>query len=239
MLNPPTIFIGWEPREADAYRVTEASLRKHARGPLNVVRLDREALRWAGLYRRSNRDTATRVDTVDRQHYSTEFSFTRFLIPALMQYRDFALFVDCDWLFRSDVYELFDNTNPVSAAQCVHHDFAPAWGTKMDGAVQDTYPRKNWSSLVMWNCGHEANRAITPDTVSNRDGSYLHRFGWLPHVTDVGDIDEAWNWLPGHSSPAINPKGVHFTEGVPSMAGYENVAFADEWRSYLAAEVTA
>lgn len=225
------IYIGYDSREADAYEVCKASILKYS--PQSITAIREIGVRLSGMYDRPYRcDGAQKYDTRDGRPFSTEFSFTRFLVPALNQYHGWALFCDCDFLFRADLNELFALCNDDYAVMCVKHDYKPDYGTKMDGQKQEPYPRKNWSSLVLWNCGHWQNRKVTPKFVNMMPGSALHSFCWLKDK-DIGAIPEAWNWLEGHSSKAWEPKGVHYTRGVPSMPGYEHVDYADEWRSYL------
>jgi lipopolysaccharide biosynthesis glycosyltransferase len=149
-----------------------------------------------------------------------------------MQYEGWALFCDCDFLFRADLNELFKLKDDRYAVMCVKHDYSPQEGVKMDGQIQQSYPRKNWSSLVLWNCGHESNKKLTPRMANFMPGSFLHAFKWLKD-SEIGALPEYWNWLEGHSSPSIEPRGVHFTRGTPNFPGYEQVPYADEWRSYL------
>ena len=86
----------------------------------------------------------------------------------------------------------------------------------MDGKEQHIYPRKNWSSLIMFNCGHELNQKLTPQEVNTKSGRWLHTFQWLPEKeADIGSIPEEWNWLDNHSSSDLNAKNVHFTTGGP------------------------
>jgi hypothetical protein len=132
-------------------------------------------------------------------------------------YEGKALFMDSDMYVRADINELFDicemDYYPV---WCVHHKYEPVKSTKMDGKVQEPYRRKNWSSLMMFNCGHELNKRLTPEVVNTQTGRWLHGFEWLPDKeADIGRIPEEWNWLDGHSSPELDAKNVHFTTGGP------------------------
>jgi hypothetical protein len=104
----------------------------------------------------------------------------------------------------------------------------------MDGQIQTRYARKNWSSVMVLNCDHPANQALTTDLVNSATGRYLHGFNWLCD-DQIGALDPKWNWLVGHSDPAIDPAIVHFTDGTPDMVGYEDQPFADEWRNHLKA----
>lgn len=223
------IFIGYDSREADAYDVCVKSILRYSEQSISPLK--EIPLRVAGLYDRPYRiEGAQRYDTRDGRPFSTEFSFTRFLVPALCQYEGWALFCDCDFLFRANLDELFALKDDKYAVMCVKHDYRPEEGLKMDGQIQQPYPRKNWSSLVLWNCGHPSNKKVTIKFANMMPGSLLHGFGWLKDQ-EIGGLPETWNWLENHSSPAFEPKGVHFSSGGPWFPGYENVSYADEWRS--------
>ena len=227
-----TVYIGHDRREPEATKVCRDSLLSNATVPLHIVELHEPELRQAGFYDRPfHLDGDQRIDDRDGTPFSTDFSFTRFLVPALNLYRGWALFVDSDFLFRADVKELFDLADPQYAAMCVHHDYRPPEPVKMDGMRQELYNRKNWSSLVLWNCEHPANRFLTSKAVNFMRGSFLHGFQWIKG-SQLGSIPEYWNWLEGWSDERLEPRAVHFTRGIPTMAGYENVPHADEWRQY-------
>lgn len=225
-----TVYVGWDAREQDAYEVCNASLRKRSSVPLHVVPMKHKALRNEGLFRREWRVSpeGTMIDLHDGKPFSTEFSHSRFLVPHLHK-EGWCLFVDCDFLFRADVEKLFKLADDRFAAMVVKHDFRPEASVKMDGCVQEPYQRKLWSSLVLWNCSHPKNANLTPYWVNHADGGWLHRFGWLDDE-EIGSIPCQWNWIQGYEP---EPLAVHFTDGVPSMPGYENTAYADEWRAYL------
>lgn len=214
----PTIYIGYDKREDLAFRVCAHSIRKNARKNINIVPLDESALRRAGLYRRAFYFDGPnqKIDQTDGKPFSTDFSFTRFLIPHLHQYDGLALFMDCDMYLRTDIWELFATIDMSKAVSCVKHNYKPKDVYKMDLQKQTQYERKNWSSFVVWNCSHDANKRFTVDDVNVRTGSWLHRFSWLENE-EIGSLDEAWNWLDGHSPEEINPKNVHFTTGGPQF----------------------
>ncbi len=236
--QPLRIFIGYDEREDDAYKVCVHSLRKHSSKPLAITPLKQPALRRAGLYRRA--ELPGKIDWVDGKPFSTAFAFSRFLVPALAGYEGWALFCDVDFLFRTDVAALFETVEEKRAIMCVHHDYRPLEQEKMDGVPQAHYFRKNWSSLVLWNCGHPAHASLTVDQVSLMPGAWLHRFEWLSDIKLIGSIEERWNWLEGWSRVAKTgePAAVHFTRGVPSMPGHEDADYAAEWFQTLS-EATA
>jgi hypothetical protein len=228
------VFIGFDGRERDAYLVAAHSLRKHASCSLSIEPIILEPMRWKRLYTRPHEMRDGRLwDVISNAPMSTEFALTRFLVPHLMGYRGWALFVDCDFLFRRDVAELFRRADPTKAVQVVQHAHDPKDELKMDGQIQTRYARKNWSSLVLWNCAHEAH-AGTLERVNRWRGLSLHQFRWIQDA-ELGDLPRGWNWLEGTSQlklwgEPVDPAAVHFTRGTPDMPGYEQVAFADEWR---------
>jgi len=234
MGDPPLrVFVGLDAKEFAAWSVCARSMRATCTRPLMVEPLDQDALRLAGLYRRGfDEHDGQRIDWCDGRPFSTEFTFTRFLVPALCQWRGLALFCDSDFLWRRDVAELFALADPDCAVQVVQHRQRPREQRKMRGQIQESYSRKNWSSLVLWNCAHPANQALTPEVVNMRSGRWLHSFGWL-RDDQIGALPAEWNWLEGHDDTDIDPKAVHFTRGTPDMPGYEGAHYADEWRGWL------
>lgn len=225
-----TVYIGYDEREPQAYNVCRASLLDHASIPLHIVKLEQAPLRRAGWYRRGWwQEGANRVDQGDLKPFSTDFAFTRFLVPALSLYSGTALFCDSDFLFTADVAEVFALADPRYAVSCVKHDHDPAEQTKMDGVVQTRYRRKNWSSLVLWNCAHPSNAAVTGYVVNTFAGQWLHAFDWLDDK-EIGDIPIEWNWLAGVSEPLKEtPKGIHFTLGIPLMPNCATAPYASLW----------
>lgn len=229
MIAPLRIFIGWDALEMRAWNVANMSAIRHASQALLIERIALTTAQSRGLYWRKTTGTAHGYfDEISQAPMSTGHAIARFLVPALCNYDGWALFTDGDVLFRDDVATLFALADPTCAVQVVQHVYEPTESLKMTGMEQTRYARKNWSSVVLWNCGHPANRSLTVDLVNEVPGRDLHRFCWLDD-TVIGALDPRWNWLVGHSSPEIDPAIVHFTAGLPDMAGYEHVAFADEW----------
>jgi hypothetical protein len=221
MLEPFRVYIGWDRREIDAYDVAKFSLERRSSIPISVVPIKLDDLRKQGLYRREADPLA-----------STEFTYSRFLVPALAGYRGWALFCDCDFLWLGDIAGLLAYTQTPKAIYCVQHDYAPKDTVKMDGAVQSVYPRKNWSSLMLFNCEHTASRRLTPDVVNRESGAYLHRMQWADDA-DIGALPVEWNWLEGwNEKPAQGtPRAVHFTRGGPWFENWRNVDYSDLWHA--------
>ena len=222
-LDEMPVYIGWDSREVEAYDVCVHSLVRHASAPVAVRPLIADELRQANLYWRPADPLA-----------STEFTYTRFLVPALMDYQGWALFVDGDFLFTGDLAELWSLRDPRYAVMCVQHDYRPSETVKMDGRPQSVYPRKNWSSFVLWNCAHPSNRVVTPEIANTGTGAFLHRFTWLKDE-EIGSIPGTWNWLEGWNTPPEGsyPRGIHFTRGGPWFPEWQDVDYADLWRREL------
>ena len=228
-IKPLKIFIGWDSREDIAYQVAKHSIESHATVPVEIVPLKQRSLREQNLYWRP-------TDPLS----STEFTFTRFLIPELTKFDGWALFIDCDFVFLDDVKNLFAQADDRYAVMCAHHDYTPKEGIKMDGQKQTVYPRKNWSSMMLINCSHPSNSKLIKRLVNNPkiDGKYLHRFSWLED-SEIGELSHEWNWLVGwYSEPTDGkPKALHYTEGGPWFKEYANCEYATEYyrveRSYL------
>jgi len=227
-----SIWIGFDPREADAFAVCRHSIHRRMNLPYPVRGVVLDELRAKGLYRRPTRRKDGRLwDDISDAPMGTAFSNSRFLVPHLAQ-SGWAIFLDCDMLVRTDIAKLFALADPDKAVMVVKHDHRPTADTKMDGQLQTRYARKNWSSMMVFNCGHPSNKALTVDLVNSIPGRDLHAFCWLTD-SEIGGLDQSWNYLVGHTSPEITPDIVHFTDGIPSMPGYEDCEYADEWRTEL------
>jgi hypothetical protein len=159
---------------------------------------------------------------------STEFSLTRFLVPALSEYRGWSLFMDCDMLCRVDIAELAHEVErqPDKAVLVCKHDYVPRTPRKFLDQVQTRYPRKNWSSLMLFN--NERCRALGVDYVNSASGLELHRFAWLDDGA-IGGLPLEWNWLVGEYAYNPQAKIVHFTIGGPYFDEYRGCDYAPEW----------
>ena len=226
-------FVGFDSREREAFEVCRRSMIANASAPVLVEPLIRDELQAAGLYRRKAiAEGGQYYDRHTGDTLSTEFTFTRYLVPALCQWQGWALFCDSDFLWRGDVAELMALADPRFAVMCVKHDHYPAERVKMRGQVQTRYERKNWSSLMLFNCAHMACKMLTPWQVNMADKEYLHGMRWAQD-SEIGALPEVWNWLEGYSPAECgDPRAVHFTRGTPDMPGFEGAQYASEWRRW-------
>ena len=220
------VFVGYDTREDMAYQVCKHSIERHS-PTAQVIPLKQNDLKRQGWYSRSPDKLA-----------STEFTFTRFLVPELSNFNGWAVFMDCDMLLRTDIAELFAQADDTKAIMCVQHDYAPKEGIKMDGQTQTVYPRKNWSSVMLINCGHPANKRLNIDLVNEKElnGEYFHRFSWLEGKDElIGEISPEWNWLVGHYKEPEDgtPKLLHYTEGGPWFENYRDCEYNHEWKQEL------
>jgi lipopolysaccharide biosynthesis glycosyltransferase len=219
--NSLDVYIGWDSREPIAYDVARHSLLEHATVPVKVIPIKLDDLVSRGAYTRE-------VDPLA----STEFTYSRFFTPWLAGFKGWALFCDCDFLFLADVADLLSYRDETKAVLCVKHDYTPKAATKMDGKVQTTYPRKNWSSCMLFNCGHPSTKTLTPEVINRESGAYLHRMQWAKDE-EIGEIPVKWNWLEGwNEKPASGtPSAIHFTNGGPWFKDWQDVDYGDLWRA--------
>ena len=213
------IYVGYDSKEDIAYRVCKHSILKRSSANVKIRSLKLYELIANKLYNRA-------IDPLA----STEFTYSRFLVPTLNNFKGWAVFCDCDFLFFEDVVKILDNIDESKAVYCVQHDYTPKEKHKMDGQKQTIYPRKNWSSFILFNCSHPSNKRLSVDLVNSETGSFLHQFKWLKDY-EIGSLDERWNWLEGWTSKHNNKKpfAVHYTRGGPWFEEWQDVEFANEW----------
>lgn len=224
------VYIGYDSREPEAYDVAKHSILKRTNGPVTVHPLKQHEMRELGIYTRPH-------DSLG----ATEFTFSRFYVPYLMGFQGLGIFIDCDFIVNCDIMEMFDlaeeafNRNPNYAVAVCKHDYVPRSGDKMDGQVQHLYPRKNWSSSMVFNCGHMWNRNLDLETLNDpsKTGKFFHRFQWLSNSDNdetnmlesegrIASLPLDFNWLSGeyyppeHLAPGLDePRVIHFTLGGP------------------------
>lgn len=234
------IFVGYDPKEAIAYHVLCASILRQSSVPVAITPLVQPQLRAQGLYTRVRGPTE-----------STDFSLTRFLVPYLAGYEGWAVFMDCDMVVRCDLAELWDAIDnassldargetegrfgvrqfgpPKSVLVC-QHDYTPRPGLKFNGHVQTVYPRKNWSSFMVFNASRC--HGLTPDYVNSATGLQLHRFQWTTDA-EIGSLPLTWNHLVGDYEPNPDAKILHYTLGTPCFPEYADCDQADVWHEEL------
>ena len=207
------IFIGYDPREAIAFHVCTNSIIRHSSHPVSINPL---ALNILKDYKEKHTDG------------SNHFIYSRFLVPHLMQYKGWAIFIDGDMLLRDDIEKLWDLRDNSKAVMVVKHDYKTKMTEKYLGAKNENYPRKNWSSVILWNCEHAANKVVTPEFIETATGAQLHRFTWLADEL-VGELPKIWNWLPDEFGANRDAKLLHYTLGTPSFHDFATTPMGNEW----------
>jgi len=228
MTDPtPRVFVGFDPREMRASVVAEWSIRARARERVQIERIGRLSL--LRDYHRPTQEIDGRLwDVISRAPMSTDHAIARFFVPYLCGYQGWAVFMDGDVLVRRDIGDLFALADPQYAVQVVQHPELVDDGVKKGGsAMQIPYPRKNWSSVILWNAGHPSNRKLTVDVCNTWTGLELHGFRWLADE-EIGALPPEWNYLVGVNPVQADPALIHYTLGDPSTIGYVG-HFADEW----------
>jgi hypothetical protein len=213
------VFIGYDRREPVAYHVLAHSILRRSSVPVAIVPLKRELL--GKLYTRPRGPTE-----------STEFSLTRFLVPALSGYKGWSVFMDCDMLCKMD-FALIAREIALQKDKAVlvcKHDYDPKRGRKFLNQIQTVYPRKNWSSVMVFN--NAKCKALTADYVNSATGLALHRFQWTRDKL-IGSLPREWNWLVGEYKHNPRAKIIHYTLGGPWFRKYRDCDYAADWRAEL------
>jgi len=208
------VFVGFDSKEVVAYHVLCQSILETASKPVQFIPV---ALSTLGSVFARERNPLQ----------STEFSFSRFLVPHLSGYDGWSLFLDCDMLFRADICELWGLCDDRYSVMCVQHEYQPKEDVKFLGQVQTKYEKKNWSSVILFN--NTRCKALAPEYVNTATGLQLHQFKWLESDREIGALPRKWNHLVGVYDYDAEAANVHFTEGGPYFQDYRNVDFADEW----------
>jgi hypothetical protein len=214
------IFVGYDPVESIAWHTFVHSILRQSSRPVAFIPVNISNLKKVYLRERDSKQ-------------SNEFSFSRFLVPYLCDYKGYGIFFDCDMLLRCDISEILEviNSQPGKAVYVVKHDYQPRDDVKYLNTVQYKYPRKNWSSVVIWNCEHISNKIVNPKYVNTASPMELHRFSWLQD-DEIGELDIRWNWLVGeYDEPPADVKNIHWTVGGPYFNEFKNAEFAEDWFS--------
>ena len=210
------LFVGFDPREAVAYHVFCNSIIQNTSVPVQITPLVLNQLQEFN-------------ETHDDR--SKEFLNSRFIKPYKSQFKGWTIFADGDMICQGDLKELIDMADPSKAVMVVKHDYQTKATQKYLGNINENYPRKNWSSVILWNCDHPKHKILTPDFVSKQTGKFLHRFSWLDDQ-DIGELPLEWNWLASEYRVNREAKLIHFTLGTPCFKDYKNSDMADIWYHY-------
>lgn len=213
------LYVGYDRREACAFHVFNQSVIEHATQPVNIVPLSEKALRFDG-----------------KQDGTNTFVYSRYLVPHLQDHKGWAIFCDGDMVVKDDIAKLWSLRDESKAVQVVKHNYKTSHSRKYIGSPMEDrnidYPRKNWSSVILWNCAHPSNRILTREYVAEAGGAVLHRFKWLDD-DEVGQIPLEWNWLVGEYDNNNFAKLLHYTHGVPGFNYYMRCDHHRDWNAYL------
>ncbi len=207
------VFIGYDEGEKIAYHILAESIRRNTSQPVPITPLCL-----------SNIPQFTRNK---QENQSTDFAFSRFMVPTLRNYSGYSIFMDCDMMFRGDIAELWSKRNMIYSVMCCKHDYEPKQGVKFRGAKNEKFEKKNWSSMMIFN--NSLCSKLTPNFVNTATGLELHQFKWLNNEDAIGSLPLEWNWLVGEYDFNPDAKNVHWTLGGPYFKDYADSDYANEW----------
>jgi lipopolysaccharide biosynthesis glycosyltransferase len=207
------VFIGYDEGEKIAYHILAESIRRNSSQPVSITPLCL-----------SNIPQFTRNK---QENQSTDFAFSRFMVPTLRNYSGYSIFMDCDMMFRGDIAELWSKRNMIYSVMCCKHDYEPKQGVKFRGAKNEKFEKKNWSSMMIFN--NSLCSKLTPNFVNTATGLELHQFKWLNNEDAIGSLPLEWNWLVGEYDFNPDAKNVHWTLGGPYFKDYADSDYANEW----------
>ena len=210
------LYVGYDAREAIAYHVFCHSVIKNTSIPVKITPLVLSQLKE---FNETHQDR------------SNDFVYSRFLTPYLNEYDGWAIFADGDMICKADLKELIGMSDPNKALMVVKHDYQTKASIKYLGNINENYPRKNWSSVILWNCSHPKHKILTPEFVSNQTGKFLHRFSWLDD-DDIGELPVEWNWLACEYEKNTDAKLIHYTLGTPCFKDFRDTDMAEIWYDY-------
>lgn len=209
------LVVGFDQREAIAYHVFVQSVIQNSNNPASFYPLSKNAL---SFYNETHSDR------------SNAFTYSRFLTPFIMNFEGWAIYLDGDMVCQEDISLLWKLKDSKKAVQVVKHEYKTKSNKKYLNNVNIDYPKKNWSSVIIWNCAHPKNKALTPDLISTSDGKFLHRFMWLDDE-DIGELPVEWNWLAIEYPPNPAAKLIHYTPGTPCFSDYAKSEMSEIWHS--------
>ena len=209
------IFVGFDQKEAIAYHTFVQSIIENSSIPLSITPL-----------------AENNLDEYSEQHTdgTNKFTYSRFLVPFLMNFKGWAVFVDGDMVCLSDLKNLKKYFDPNLAVSVVKHKYKTKQKVKYFGQKNENYPRKNWSSVIVWNCSHPKNKILKPSFINKKEGSFLHRFKWLEDV-EIGELPKTWNWLAIEYQERKKIDLIHYTLGTPCFREYSNTSLSSYWKN--------
>ena len=211
------IVVGYDEREAVAYHTCIESIISNSSTHINITPL---CLKHFKKYRENHTDG------------SNEFIYSRFLVPYLFKFKGWAIYIDGDMVCLDDIKNLWDLRDNKFAVQVVKHEYKTKMTKKYFGNNNENYPRKNWSSVVIWNCEHKDNKCLKPEFVKRKSGAFLHRFKWLSD-NKIGELEKLWNWLAIEYNDEPKAKIVHYTLGTPCFDEFYNTSMSNHWIKYF------
>ena len=210
------LYVGYDEREAIAYHVFCHSVIKNTSIPVKITPLVLSQLKE---FNETHQDR------------SNDFVYSRFLTPYLNEFDGWAIFADGDMICQADLKDLIGMADPNKALMVVKHDYQTKASIKYLGNINENYPRKNWSSVILWNCSHPKHKILTPEFVSKQTGKFLHRFSWLDD-NDIGELPVEWNWLACEYKKNTEAKLIHYTLGTPCFKDFRDTDMAEIWYDY-------
>jgi lipopolysaccharide biosynthesis glycosyltransferase len=210
------LYVGFDPKEAIAYHVFIQSVIKNSSAPIQITPL---ALSLLDEFKETHNDR------------SNDFIYSRFLTPYLNNFEGWAIFADGDMICNADIMELINLADPDKAVSVVKHNYKTKFKKKYLGNINEDYPRKNWSSVILWNCSHPKHKILTPSFVAQQTGKFLHRFSWLEDY-EIGELPIEWNWLAIEYEANPNAKLIHYTLGTPCFKDFKDTDMSDLWYKY-------
>jgi lipopolysaccharide biosynthesis glycosyltransferase len=213
MLSKVKIYVGFDPRESVVYHTFIQSLIEKSTLPIEITPL---AVSTLNFYEESHQDK------------SNDFVYSRFLTPFMSNFEGWSIYVDGDMICQADIKELLTLRDDTKAVQVVKHDYKTKAENKYLDNKNENYPRKNWSSVILWNCSHPKHKILTPEFINKQTGKFLHRFSWLEDE-EIGELPMEWNWLAIEYPENPLAKLIHYTLGAPCFKEYRETSMAENW----------
>ena len=209
------IVVGFDQRESVAYHTFVQSVIEKSTIPTRFMPLNIGSLT---NYKETHKDG------------SNDFIYSRFLVPYLMNFNGWAIYADGDMVCLEDIKKLWDLRDDKFAVQVVKHDYKTKIKTKYWGNKNEDYPRKNWSSLILWNCNHQSHKILTPKFIQQKTGAFLNRFSWIKDE-EIGEVEKEWNWLAMEYEEKNDINLIHYTIGTPCFEEYQNKSLSSYWKN--------